>query len=168
MSHGRALERIRAFLYAMTLLLFIGTIAELLAVKHYGETLKLVPFALCVLGIVAVAVAWFSARPPVLLAIRAFMVVTMAGSVLGVYEHLQGNLATSKEIHRHATTMQRIEQTLQGRDPIAAPGMLAIGALLLIAATYVTASLGAPSRQSDVRNSLKIEKPTPFRSSRTA
>jgi len=164
-SHGRALERVRVFLYAMTLLMFIGTIGELVAVKHYGGTIKLIPFALCVLGILGVVAAQLSERGSVLIAIRAVMAATMAGSLFGVYEHIQGNLATSKEIHRHLATVQRIEQTLQGRDPIAAPGMLAVGALLLIAATYVTTALARPENRLPNTEPMMRE-PTQLRSSR--
>jgi hypothetical protein len=146
MSPERTLERVRAFLHLMALLLFLGTIGELLSVKHYGEPIKLVPFALCGLGILAVVAVWTRPTRATLLGVRAVMIVTMFGSLLGVYEHIQGNLELAREIHRRATTMQRIKQTLTGRDPIAAPGMLAVAALLLLAATFVTTALARPER----------------------
>lgn len=166
-NHTRALERVGAFLHGMTLLLLLGTIGELVAVKHYGEAIKLVPFALCVLGGVALAAAWFRPGRRVFLAVRAFMVVTMLGSLLGVYEHLEGNLETSREIHKHLATTARIKAMLSGADPIAAPGMLAVAALLLIAATYVSQALAGSGAGRDEIPSAAW-KPTPLRTSRSA
>ena len=166
-SHTHALERVRTFLHAMTLLLFLGTIGELIAVKHYGEATKLVPFARCVLGCVALAAAWLRPGRCVFLAIRAFMVVTMFGSLLGVYEHIQGNLETSREIHKHLATTARIKAALSGADPIAAPGTLAVAALLLIAATFVSQALAGPDADRDDAGAVAW-KPTPLRTPRSA
>ena len=102
-----------------------------------------------------------------LLGVRAVMMATMLGSLLGVYEHIEGNLEFSKEVHRHATTMERIKQVLTGRSPLAAPGMLAVAALLLIAATFVTQSLSKPAA-AEAEPAAVSWSPTAMRSSRTA
>lgn len=165
MSHERALARLRTFLYLMALGLFLGTIAELLMVKHYGETLKLVPFALCGVGCVVIFVVWLRPQRLILLAVRVLMLGIMAGSLLGVYEHIQGNLEFAQEIHRHATTMARIKQVLTGHNPIAAPGMLAVAALLLIAATYVTSALSVPElapAPADLREPAPLRRSQPI------
>jgi hypothetical protein len=167
MSHARALKRVQRFLSAMTLALFLGTIAELLSVKHYGEPIKLVPFALCLLGCAALAAVRLRPGRRVFLAVRAFMAVTMLGSLLGVYEHIEGNLETSREIHRHLATMARIKAMLTGRDPIAAPGMLAVAALLLIAATYVAETLARPDA-GEPSHAAPASPPTPLRAWRSA
>lgn len=165
MSHERALARVRTFLHVIALGLFMGTIGELLMVKHYGEPLKLVPFALCGAGCLAIVAAWRWPRQLVLLGVRGLMLGTMAGSLVGVYAHIEGNLASAQEIHRHATTVERIKQVLTGRNPIAAPGMLAVATLLLIAATYVTSALASPERSEAV---AERREPTRMRTSQTA
>ena len=168
MGPTRALERIGVFLHVMALGLFLGTIGELFAVKHYGEPIKLLPIALCVIGCLALAAAWLRPSRRGLQSVRGLMVFTLIGSLIGVYEHIQGNLELSQEIHRHMATMARIKAVLTGRNPLAAPGMLAVAALLLIAATYVTEALAKPGAGRAEKGEAEVRKPTPMRAWRSA
>jgi hypothetical protein len=138
MNESAALGRLTRFLHLLAAGLFVGTIAELIAAKHYDSTMQLVPFALCGLGLMAVATLTMRPTRPVVLATRALMLVTAGGSLLGVYEHVTGNLEFVHEVRRHADTMTVVKQTLQGADPILAPGVLAIAAAITLAATYAT------------------------------
>ena len=79
------------------------------------------------------------------------MLVIAGGSLLGIYEHITGNLDFVHEVRRHADTMTVVKQTLQGADPILAPGVLAVASAVTLAATYAATVLSArqavPARQ---------------------
>jgi hypothetical protein len=143
MSQDLTLRRLRAFLVLLAAALFAGTIGELLAAKHYGDPIQLVPFALCGLGLLALGVIRTRPSRGTILAVRALMIVIALGSVLGVYEHIAGNYEFVREVRPGADAWSLAKATLTGRDPLLAPGILAVGAALAIAATYATAALEA-------------------------
>ena len=87
MSERAALRRLTTFLHLLAAALFAGTIGELIAAKHYESTMQFVPFALCGLGLLALLALQMRPTRPVVLAIRALMIVTAGGSLLGIYEH---------------------------------------------------------------------------------
>jgi hypothetical protein len=143
MSERATLDRLARFLLLLAAVLFVGTIAELIAAKHYDSAMQLVPFALCGLGLLSLLALRMRPTRQVLLATRALMVVIGSGSLLGVYEHVMGNLDFVHEVRRHADTMTIIKETLQGADPILAPGVLAVAAVVTLAATYATSVTNA-------------------------
>lgn len=136
MTDGEALRRLGAFLHVLAAGMFLATIAELTAAEHYGSTLQLVPDALCGLGLLALVALRVRPTRSVVLVIRVAMLVIAAGSVLGVYEHVVGNLDFVHEVRRNADTMTVVKETLRGGDPILAPGVLTIGAAVALAATF--------------------------------
>lgn len=140
MSDRQRLRRLRSVLFALAATLFLGTVIELLAVKHYDSRLQLLPFALCGIGFVAVAIAWTKPLPKAVLAIRLLMFLTAVGSLWGVYAHIEGNYDFAREIRPRESMTAHIRSALTGRDPLIAPGILAIGAIVTLAATYTTAS----------------------------
>lgn len=140
MSDQLRLRRLRTFLFALAAALFLGTVLELLAVKHYGSRLQILPLVLCGLGLVAVGIAWATPRAKAVLVVRVLMLLIAAGSVWGVYAHIEGNYAFASEIRPRERTIDHLRSALTGRDPLMAPGILAIGALVAIAATYTAGS----------------------------
>lgn len=148
MNERAALGRLTTFLHLLAAALFVGSIGELIAAKHYGSTMQLVPFALCGLGLLALVALHVRPTRSVVLAIRALMVVTAAGSLLGIYEHVMGNLDFVRGVRPHADTMTVIKQTIQGAAPILAPGVLAVAAAITLAATYARGILAAAARSA--------------------
>ena len=157
MNQDVTLRRLRAFLVLLATALFAGTIGELLAAKHYRDPIQLVPFALCGLGLLALGAIWTRPSRGAILAVRALMIVIALGSVLGVYEHLAGNYEFVHEVRPSADTWALAKATLTGRDPLLAPGILAVGAALAIAATYATAALEA-ARPTVDRRTMAVER----------
>lgn len=136
MEDGLVLERLRRFLLAMAGLLFVGTLIELALIKHWGEPLQLTPFVLSVVGLASVVWAWGrTARGP-LMTLRALMVPLALASLVGVYVHVSGNVAIFTETHANAEPLKLIAAGLGGRNPLVAPGMLALAGILAAAATY--------------------------------
>jgi hypothetical protein len=64
------------------------------------------------------------------------MLIIAAGSLWGIYEHVTGNLEFVHEVRPHAGRIEVLRAALQGGDPLLAPGILAVGAIVAIAATY--------------------------------
>jgi hypothetical protein len=57
-------------------------------------------------------------------------------SLIGFYEHMSNNLAFQMEIQPNATTGEYIQAMLEGANPVLAPGILTLGAVIGLAATY--------------------------------
>lgn len=137
----QVLARLRRFLLALAGALFIGTVAELAAAGHTASPAQWIPFGLCGLGLLGVLAAWAWPRRAVLLGLRAGMGLVGLGSLLGLYEHVAGNLAFQLEIQPNAAVGDVIGEALGGANPLLAPGILALAAVLVVAATYAHPAL---------------------------
>jgi hypothetical protein len=107
-----------------------------------STNINLVPFILSLLGFVAVTAALFKPRPQTIWGLRLAMVLIGLGRLLGVYEHLRGNIGFALEIQPNATLGSVFFQSFFGANPLLAPGILGIIALLALAATYYHPALG--------------------------
>lgn len=136
MSSDVVLQRLRIFLLLLAAGLSAGAIVELWAANHTEEPLQWVPFFLCGLSLVAIVAALLRPQRGVLLALRSVMILMIAGSLLGIYEHVAGNVAFAQEIRPGTPTGDLLLEGLTGGNPFLAPGMLAVGALIALAATY--------------------------------
>lgn len=136
MTPATVLRRLRWFLLAMALLLFVGTLVELWLVGHTEDAVQWVPFALCALGLVTIFVTMFARGRKSSLLLRACMFVVIAGSAFGVYQHVSNNVAFEREINPSAAGRQLILKGLSGANPLLAPATLGVAALLALAATY--------------------------------
>src|SRR5690242_8283953 len=61
MSHPEAtmqLQRTQRLLYLLAILVFLASMVELLAAKHYKELEQLIPFAIAIIGILSVLGNW--------------------------------------------------------------------------------------------------------------
>ena len=129
-------QRLRTFLLVLAGCMCAGTIVELLLAEHTESLEQLIPFVLCGLALLAVAGALMRPSRATLLGLRAVMALLLVGSLLGVYEHFEGNLAFELEI-RPASTFGAIwMNVLKGAAPLLAPGILAVVAVIAIASTY--------------------------------
>ena len=129
-------QRLRIFLLAIAGCICAGTIVELLLAEHTETAVQLIPFALCGLGLLAVAAALVRPRRATLIALRVVMPLLILGSLFGVYEHIENNLAFELEIRPSATASDVWLDALKGASPLLAPGVLGLAASLALAATY--------------------------------
>ena len=136
MSPGEVLSRLRRFLLVFSVLLLGGSLVELFLVEHTEDAVQLIPFALCGLGALSALAALFRPGRATLLALRACMLLVVAGSLYGVYEHVSNNLAFLREVHPNASGGEALWGALGGANPLLAPGILAAAAVLALAATY--------------------------------
>jgi hypothetical protein len=136
MNADLVLFRLRRFLLALSGVLLLGTFVELVFTGHTKEPVQLIPFFLCILWGGAVVLALVNTHRRSLLFLRTCMVVVVLGSLLGIYEHIANNIAFQLEIEPSISFAGIIAARLGGANPLIAPGILAVGASLAIAATY--------------------------------
>jgi hypothetical protein len=148
MTDAVVLLRLRRFLLAVSTLLFIGTVFELWLVEHTETVVQLIPFALCGLGLIVVIVVLLHPRRATMLALRACMGLVLLGSLFGIYEHVVGNMAFQSEINPNAKTREVLMGAIGGANPLLAPGILALAAVLAITATYHHPALGKVRAES--------------------
>lgn len=146
MSPDIVLFRLRRFLLALSGLLFAGVVVELLFADHLKEVVQLIPFVLCGLGLIAASVAVLRPQRQTLLGLRACMGLVTFGSLFGLYEHVANNIAFLLEIHPDATAGDVFAGALGGANPLLAPGILALAAVLAVAATYYHPALSDNGR----------------------
>jgi hypothetical protein len=141
MNASRIEQRLRRFLLAVSAALCLGTAAELWFAKHTEDPLQFVPFGLCALGLIAIGAAWFRPQRGTLLGLRVVMALLVAGSLLGIFEHVAGNIAFARELRPGASVGDVWLGALRGGNPILAPGILALTGILASAATYAHPAL---------------------------
>lgn len=135
-------RRLRVFLLGLAGFMCAGTVVELLLAKHTETAIQLIPFVLCGLGLIAVIAALLRPRRGTLVALRVVMGLLIAGSLLGVYEHVEHNLEFALEIRPNAALSDIWFKGLSGANPLLAPGILSLAAVIAIAATYYHPALG--------------------------
>jgi hypothetical protein len=144
MSPAGILSRLRRFLLVLSILLFCGTVVELLLVKHWGDGVQLIPFGLCGIGSIATLIMLLRPRRATVLALRWCMMLVVCGSLFGIYEHLTNNIAFQHEIKPNAPMADVFVNAIAGANPLLAPGTLAVAAILALAATYYHPALSEP------------------------
>lgn len=136
MSSSIIEQRFRRFLLVVPAFIFMGTIVELWLAGHTQEAPQFIPFILSFAGLAALGAVWFRPQRNTLLILRVVMVVVIAGSLLGITLHLVNNFQFELEIRPNATVGDVWMDALTGANPLLAPGILALSAILAIASTY--------------------------------
>jgi hypothetical protein len=136
MSADAVLSRLRVWLLLLAGGLFIGTLLELLLINHTESAVQLIPFVLCGVGLLSLSLALLRPRRAVLLTLRGCMIIIVAGGLFGVYEHISNNSAFLLEIQPNATSAEVFSKALGGANPLLAPAMLVLAAVLALTATY--------------------------------
>jgi len=135
--------RFRYFLLLLSGGIFIGTVIELLFSNHMESAVQYIPFVLCAIGLIALIPAVLKPGRATLLTLRLIMLLNMAGGLFGIFEHIKSNVEFSLEIQPSATFSDVFWKSLSGATPLLAPGILTLGAVLALAATYYHPNLTA-------------------------
>ena len=136
MNAEQALARIRQLLLAISAAVFVMTVTELFFLSHWTETIQLLPFVLSGWGLIVLALAYFKPSQTTLNLLRWSMVIIGLCSLVGIYEHMENNLGFQMEIQPNATPLELIMATLEGANPVLAPGILMLGAAIGWTAAY--------------------------------
>ena len=143
MSSEMTLERLRKFLLIISTGVFIMTVIELTFLSHWSESIQFLPFILCALGLITLFFAYFRPSRATITAMQWSMIMIAACSLIGFYEHMLNNFAFRLEIAANSTTWELIRATLEGANPVLAPGILTLGAVIGLAAIYKHPALGS-------------------------
>ena len=141
MTSSDVLARLRRFLLVLSAFLFCGTLVELWLVNHTEDLVQWLPFILCGVAVVVVLSVLLRPRRGTFLSLKAWMIVVIAGSLFGVYEHVTNNIAFEREIAPTAPLLRIFREALSGANPLLAPATLAVAALLALTATYKHAEI---------------------------
>ena len=136
MSAEILVSRFRVFLLLTAGLSCVATVVELWLEEHTGSPTQFIPFILCGLGVAAIAATLVRPRRITVKLLRIVMGATIVGSIFGLYEHVEHNWAFAREIRPNATFSVLLSDTLHGANPLLAPAILVLAAVLAIAATY--------------------------------
>lgn len=142
MSAADVLSRLRRFLLIFSVVLLCGALLELWLIEHMEDPVQFIPFVLCGLGMLAAFAALLRPRRATLVALRVCMTLLVLGSLLGIYLHVEGNLTLQREISPQAPLGETLFGALGGANPLLAPGVLAVAAVLALAMTYRHPALG--------------------------
>lgn len=63
------------------------------------------------------------------------MAIAFVGSLFGIYEHIEHNMAFALEIRPNAVTFGVLTDALRGANPLLALGILALATVLALSAT---------------------------------
>ena len=141
MDSEKILAQLRKFLLIISAGVFVMTVSELTFLGHWNVAIQFLPFALCALGLIASALAYFRPSRGTIRFTQWSMIVIAVCSFIGFYEHMSGNFWFWLDIQPNATTWELIKATFTGGIPILAPGILTLGGVIGAAATYKHPSL---------------------------
>ncbi len=136
MSTGEVLRQLRRFLLTLAMFIFAGTLLELWLVQHYQDAIQWLAFIIAGVGLLAVLLVVVRTTRVTILLLRIFMMLTIVGSLFGIYEHVSNNIAFALEIQPNLAMRELWLKGLSGANPLLAPGSLVIAALLALAARY--------------------------------
>jgi len=136
MNSEQSLARIRQFLLIISAGVFVMTVTELFFLSHWTETIQILPFVLSGWSLIALLLAYFRPSPATIKFLRWSMIVIGLCSLIGIYEHMSNNLGFQMEIQPNSTTWELVLATLEGANPVLAPGILMLGAAIGWTAVY--------------------------------
>ena len=136
MNAEHVLARLRQFLLIISAGVFVMTVTELFFLSHWSETIQFLPFALSGLGLITLTLAYFRPGHRTLNGMRWSMLVIGVCSFIGFYEHMKNNYGFWLEIKPNSSAWDLIKATLEGANPVLAPGILLLGAVIGLVAIY--------------------------------
>ena len=136
MNSEQVLTKLRQYLLIISAGIFVMTVSELIFLSHWNETIQFLPFALSGLGLITMALGYFRPNHATLNGLRWSMLVIAVCSLIGFYEHMLINYEFWLEIKPNATTWDLVKATFEGANPVLAPGILMLGAVIGLMAIY--------------------------------
>ena len=135
----RQMATVTVFRQALLVLLVvgnIGTIVELVLLKHTDGAWQLFPLVLGVLTLLVLA--WFgvSRSAASLRTLQGIMLVMLLSGAIGVVQHFRGNVVYASESNPSLSGRELYLEAIRGSTPTLAPGVMAQLALIGLAFTF--------------------------------
>lgn len=142
-SEAPPLSTIRIVLLWLVVLGSAGTLAELLLIGHDESTAQWIPLGLLATAVVLGGVTLASLRPAILRVLQVLMVLMLAGGLLGIGLHYNGNEEFELEIYPTLSGIELVKESLTGATPVLAPGSMSLIGVIGLVFTYRHPSLRA-------------------------
>ncbi len=149
MSSMTTIEALRRALLALLVLGSIGTVVELLLLKHTDGVWQLTPILLS--GGTLLALAWFGVAHSraSLRALQAVMLLALVSGGIGVVQHFRSNLVYASESNPSLTGWALYLEAVMGSNPTLAPGVMVQLALIGLAYCFRHPTLRGAVREDD-------------------
>jgi hypothetical protein len=153
---------LRRWLIAISGLAAVGTVLELLLLRHWDNGLEVIPFvSLAALG-VAIAILAAAHSPRAVHVARLVSSVVAASGAIGVFIHVRANYEAAPLDFRFTDSWQTTAELIRwllaatdtvGPSPTLAPAALTFAALALLAATLRHPALAGARQTTPVEHS---------------
>jgi len=130
------LASIRSLLLGALALGVVGTIGELILLRHIDEPAQWVPLVALSAGVPVLI--WHAWSPGIgsVRTLQALMLAFIAAGVVGVGLHYDGNVEFERELHPTERGWEFIRKTVAGATPVLAPGSMVLLGLVGLAHAY--------------------------------
>jgi len=121
-----------------------GTVAELAARHHWGESVQLIAWAAVAVLVVAIGLAWTRVDDRTTRIVRILAALVMASALIGMVEHVIGNYDVGPLDAVYGDQWESMSETSRwwaavtqavGPSPALAPGVLVLGSAIVWLAT---------------------------------
>ncbi len=130
-----------------------GTGAELLLLEHTENFWQWLPLLLIALTFVVLVLQCVLPRPAAVRTLQVMMILLMAGGVIGLGLHFNGNREFELELHPGQSGVKLIWASLKGATPALAPGMfILLGCLGLISTIHHPALAASAKTETSIAN----------------
>ncbi len=126
-------QRWRTIAMAILLAGIVGTLTELLLLKHFDDRWQFTP--LTILSALLLAIGWFLAKrsPRSIKSIRWLSLVACVSAFAGIYFHFRANVEWELEVTPEMHGLELFREAVTGALPLLAPGaMFQLGLLGLL------------------------------------
>lgn len=130
------LSLVRLLLLAIIGIGVMGLIPELLLLGHVESPSQFIPLGLLAAIAVVLVMVYLKPTPQNLRIFQGVMILTALGGLLGLWEHLEGNLEYVREISPDLSGLPLIWRALHKGAPVLAPGVMVQMALLGLLFTF--------------------------------
>ena len=144
---------LRKALLAMLVIGNVGTLAELLLLKHTDGIWQLAPLLLS--GATLLVLLWLAASQggSAVRALQVVMVACLISGGIGGVQHLRGNLGYAKDSNPSLSGRELYVEAVMGSTPTLAPGMMVQLALIGLAFTFRHPRLRGSTDEDDLPSS---------------
>jgi len=141
---SETLATIRALLLGALAIGVLGTIGELILLRHIDKVTQWIPLVLLV-GSVPL-LAWHAKKPRAssVRTLQGVMLAFVAAGVLGVGLHYDGNVDFERELQPDEHGWTFLRKTVAGATPVLAPGSMVLLGLVGLAHAYRHPALTGP------------------------
>ena len=147
-AESQTLASIRKLLLGALALGVVGTIGELILLRHIDEPSQWIPVV--ALTVALPVLAWHVASPSAgsVRTLQALMIAFILAGIVGVGLHYDGNVEFERELHPTERGWEFLRKTVAGATPVLAPGSMVLLGLVGFAHAYKHPSLnGGAGRQ---------------------